>query len=751
MREVLTVVRGLLRHRELTGAWVALGVGGSLLTGVPLLRAPGYELALALSVLHGLFGGPFGILAVRHSRAPGLGHHPAQAVLAAIVLCWLALVPPFLTATIITLSSTPCSPWATAEFFPILTLPSSLVSVCLGGLVGLRLKGGWAQGLGWLGVLLASALHTAWPLVFGPQAYVYNHLGGYLPGPLYDEELHVPRALYLFRLGTLLLSAHALLHLVRPSRATWAALVGTALAFVGLEVSGPALGFRMDDETLFGKLGGRRESKEIILRYQVGTDERAVDDMLADARFRAWQIGRFFEASPPGPVTVFWYPSPDEKQRLVGAAHTQFSKPWRREIHIHSMGFPHPVLKHELVHALAAPWGKEPFGITASLWGLWPNIGVIEGMAVAADNPIDELTLAGWAAAMKRRGLFPDVRVLLGPSGFYAAPAARAYTAAGAFLRFLTETYGGERTRRLYRDGNFPATFDRSLDELATQFERSLDAEPVDEAADHQAQARFRRGSIFERPCAREVALLAASAASQPPAMAVEAWRRCRALQPAEPGHVLSEARVLLRLGRTDDAARLLDGQLARLVSEPAAWADAALARVEVAIARDETALARGLLERLLAEAQSPAVERAALVRLAGLAGSPTEGAALREAFDGSSHTRLTALREASASGNWAVLYMLGRALYREGAWRQALEWLERSELASGCPATIAREAHRLALETAFRAGDCASVRRLAAQSRFGPTFDARAADWIDRCDFAHHDAQPSPPEDARP
>ena len=39
-------------------------------------------------------------------------------------------------------------------------------------------------------------------------------------------------------------------------------------------------------------------------------------------------------------------------ERLVGAAHTQFAKPWRREIHVNGLSFPHPVIKHELVHAM---------------------------------------------------------------------------------------------------------------------------------------------------------------------------------------------------------------------------------------------------------------------------------------------------------------------------------------------------------------------------------------------------------------
>ena len=52
------------------------------------------------------------------------------------------------------------------------------------------------------------------------------------------------------------------------------------------------------------------------------------------AEFRFQQVSTFFGAPPPGKVTVWWYRDAAEKQRLVGAEHTQFAKPWRREVHV---------------------------------------------------------------------------------------------------------------------------------------------------------------------------------------------------------------------------------------------------------------------------------------------------------------------------------------------------------------------------------------------------------------------------------
>lgn len=697
------------------------------MTWGPLMAQPGYELGLGLALLHGLAGGPMGLAAVRLARRGALPG-PLGAVLAATALGWLALVPAFLVATARTLATTPCSPWATVEFFPLLTLPSVLLAVSVGGALAHRVATPRAQLLAWAGVVLASAAHTAWPLIFGPQVYAYNHLAGYFPGPLYDETLRVMGGLWAFRLGTLLLSAHALAYLARPSSASRALVAASGLAFVGLEAAGPALGFRMDDATLARRLGGVLETKELILHYPADLAPAELRRALEDTRFRLGQLARFFGGAPPGPVTVWWYSSPEQKGRLVGAWHTQFSKPWRREVHVHAQGFPHPTLKHELVHALAAPWGARPFGVAATALGLWPQVGVIEGLAVAADDPADELTLTQWASALRRRGLLPDLQALMTPAGFYAAPASRAYTAAGAFVRWLTTTRGAERTRRLYLDGDFEAAYGEPLAALVADFERFLDGVELDEAALERALPRFRRGSLFERPCAREVAHLAEEAARSPPEAALEALQRCRALQPAEPSHAVALARRLLALGRLDDAAALLDDELRRLEDAPMAWADAALVRVEAADPRGEAQLAQRLLERLLERPAAPAVERTARVRLEALHGSPTQAHAVRLALEGAGAEAVQALRRAGPEGGWATPYLLGRALYREGAFAEASSWLERAADVPGCPAAVAREARRLAVHAAFEVGDCAAVRRLAVTQ-------VATADWPERCE----------------
>ncbi|MFO0597295.1 MAG: hypothetical protein U0228_18420 [Myxococcaceae bacterium] len=725
MKEVLFRVGWLAGRPAVAVPLGLLAVAGVAATFAPLLDAPGYELSEALCLLV-TFVGPF--------VATAAARQGAQAV-HAITLLFAAVFPALVVATLRTALGTPCDPFSNVAFVPLLLVPSVALVGALGPALAKLTRRRWALVLSWVALIALSAASTIGPLVFGPQVFAFNHFGGYLPGPLYDEELVVPASLLWFRAATLLLAAAIALW---PRTRLLALVAG--LGFAGLELRGTALGFRATDQSIADALGGVLEREGLLLHYPRGVTDEELNRMVGDLAFRLRQLEDFFGARPEGRVTVWWYRSAAEKQRLVGAAHTQFAKPWRREVHINGLAFPHPVIKHELVHALAAPWGSAPFGVAASLGGWNPHVGVIEGFAVAADNPIDDLGLHEWCAAMKKRGLLPDVASLMTPQGFYGAPHTRAYSTAGSFLRWLAEAYGKDRLRALYRHGDFDEAFGKSLPALAAEYSTFLDTVPLEPAAVNQAFARFRQGSLFDRPCAREVAELSSRAAalvSVDPVRAMAALQRCRALQPQEPSHALAEAQLLRKLGRRDDARAVLDAELKRLESDPSAWGDAALARADLAMEDGQDAVARTLWERLVELHVSPPLERTALVRLASLELTDGSRAAVQTLFGaGPEDSKTLALRDALDTDPRSIplRYLLGRRLAQAGDPRRALPLL-RGLLDEKLPPLVERETSRLVLETATAQGDCPEVERLT-HATLGPAFAARAADWLERCRF---------------
>ncbi|MFZ5445294.1 MAG: hypothetical protein ACOZQL_35215 [Myxococcota bacterium] len=730
MREVLFRVIGLFQRRAIALGWAGVAVVGVALTRLPLLGSPGYELALGLTLLLALAGGPLAIAASRHGEDAS----------ANAVLLSLATVPALVVAAVVTRLTTPCDPFASVAFVPVLILPTAMLVGALGRWLARWTRRWWTAGLAWLAVVLLGALPTSWPLIAGPQVFAYNHLGGFLPGPLYDEELALPASLLWFRLATcaLALGLTALL-----SRRTLRAAALLA-CFLGIELAGTELGFRMSDEALAERLGGVVETDELILHFPRSMTDEEVSRVLGDLRFRYQQISAFFGGRPPGKVRVWWYRSAEEKQRLVGAAHTQFAKPWRREVHVNAMGYPHPVIKHELVHAMAAPWGARPFGVAASLFGLFPHVGVIEGMAVAADDPVDEQGLHQWAASMKKQGLLPDVASLMTPTGFYGAPPSRAYTIAGSFLRYLGEHVGRDALRTLYRDGDFERAFGRPLPALAADYVAFLDTVPLDAGATNQAAGRFRKGSLFERPCAREVERLAAEANALLPTDALAARQRldrCRALQPQEPSHVLAEVAALRRLEMVDAARALLDRELERLVDSPASWAEAAMRRAELADEEGDEGRALELWRQVLETDPIPPLARTAWLRLQAAAMPEQAAIAARHYFaSGDDDVKLLELQRAldAAPDEVPLRYLVARRLALGGAHAQALPLLTSLLREAALHPAVARETARLALDAAVELGHCDEARRLAGTNHHGAAFEARARDQLERCAFLH-------------
>src|SRR5947207_138963 len=83
-----------------------------------------------------------------------------------------------------------------------LAVPSATLACALGVACGFVAP----RGAGWLyaAIFAASLAVALWPVVRGPQVFVFHHLGGMYPGPIYDEAIATSRALWLFRADTLL-------------------------------------------------------------------------------------------------------------------------------------------------------------------------------------------------------------------------------------------------------------------------------------------------------------------------------------------------------------------------------------------------------------------------------------------------------------------------------------------------------------------------------------------------------------------
>ena len=702
-------------------SWVAaaaalLAAAGVAAGAVPVLEAPGYELALLGSLLAAVLGAPLGISAARRQLARPEPSAAAAFASAAAVLSGLLAV--LLSAVAVrTALASPCSATAGAGLFPVLAFPSALVAAALGTAAGFAARGRrLAAALLYLLAAAGSLAATLLAAHRGPGSYLLDPLLGAWPGPLYDEAVPLDGRLLLHGLSAVALagalaSAAALgLALARrgrrraPAAVALAASLAAMVAVRGAMVARGDLASRGD---VSARLGGHRPGARCELHFPREKDPWEAERLLRQCELDATEVAAALGLSDPPRVRVFLYRDEGEKRRFTGAGRTAFTKPWLGEIHLADEGAFHPVLRHELVHALAAGLARGPLRVPARRW-IWVRMGLVEGLAVALEPPRGEFTVHEWTRAMRDLGLLPAASTLLEPSGFLATAPARAYTAAGSFLAFLLERYGPAPVGRLYGGAGFAAAFGRPLEALESEWSAFLDLVPAPPGLQAAAEARFRTGSLFARRCAREVAGIEAMAAHAARAgragEAAAAWRRAADLS-GDPSDLRAAGDALRRGGALAAAGAAYREVLARTgESRPALRTSVHGALGDLAWLEGDRAGAEAHYRTALALAPERGEARLLLAKRAALSDAGLAEAAgpwLLQAGDPA-----LALARLSGSPSPLASYLLGRAALARGAPRLAVGLLERAASRGLPDPALEVEARRLLAESRCGAGD---------------------------------------------
>ena len=553
----------------------------------PLTDHLGYELSELIALAAGTFGAALGIGASRQARKPGGVHASRRALGAAIAASQIFLLAPIALALLDGLRRPVCDPLAGLTIYAWLACPSALLSACSGFLAAQLFprRGPFAFFL----VFLATLAFALWPIWRGPQVFAFDHFGGFFPGPIYDEAIRISPALEWFRGATLLYSlACGLLGLAfaprgegergAVSRGRIIFLITSVLSIlpaIWISRDARALHFASSIEDIDEALGGKLATQHLVLHFPREKSELERQLLARDAEASVAEVLQFLGTpdARPAPIDVFLYRSADEKRELIGAADTSFTKPWLRQIHTNDAPAPHPILRHELVHALGADIAHFPFGVPGRLHGLIPDMAFIEGIAVAGDWPANESTIDEEAAALKRLEKLPDMPRLFQPGRFYAEAGPNAYTAAGSFVRYLWRANGADMLREAYASGrDIPAYGD--MDALNRAYLSYLDTVAVPPQTLALAALRFSQPSITRKRCAHEVADLIrdaqAASARGDDAQSAVLWSRCTALEPDDPGLLLAERRALLSEGHIDAAKKIESDLLAHpKLSEP--------------------------------------------------------------------------------------------------------------------------------------------------------------------------------------
>jgi tetratricopeptide (TPR) repeat protein len=574
-----------------------------------------------------------------------------------------------------------------------------------------------------------------------PMVFAFDPFFGYFSGTLYDTVIDAGTALVTYRVGslaTILALVLAASVLVRDARGrirfarvrdqaggVARLLLGAACAAVSLGITacGAELGHWETSATIAEHLRGQRSGArcDVVYPDSVLSDDAAL--LVKDCDEELVAVERELGARGPDRVRAFFFRDAAEKKRLMGAGDTYIAKPWRKEVYLQIGAYPHPVLGHELAHVVAGNFGRGPFRIAGKLGGLWPNPGLIEGTAVAASPDDDELTDAQWAHAMLDLGALPPMSSVFS-FDFLGAPAAKSYTIAGAFVRWIKDRFGSETVRAWYGGGSLEELTHETWTALDRAFRESAAATPLSSEASSYARAKFEHPAIFGRRCPHVVDGLRQRADA-----CREAHETDRAIELYDDVLLRDPHDWAARYGRAVIQLRFADGEAGRRelramaegADEPRTWRDRTLDALadadlldgraaEAADAYQKLAVRSvdedfGRTEEVKALAAVDAAGRNAVTAL--LLGAPGRASDMVLAA-----SRLTAWED--RTGSSLAAYLLGKNLEQRG-WRiDADGHLDRVLGAADYPTMrVGREVIRDRAIDACAEGDAVAVERM--------------------------------------
>lgn len=654
-------------------------------------------------------------------------------------------------------------------FFLLLPVVSCVYATAGGTFFGLWLTRRWTACLAYFAYIFVTLVVLVHNLIFHPPVFGYHATFGYFPGPIYDEQISITDTLIIARGTTLLLAWFLLIlsastleirrHTQLIPKLRWQKLCQLKLNFEDLSrrillvsVLGiltiiycyrGELGLRPTRGYIEKTLGGLRETAHFKIFYERGSNvEREIEQIEQDHEFRYAQLTRYFQIQPKQKILSYVYTSPEQKKRLVGARGTSVEDPLGPGFHINYEPFPHPVMKHELAHALTADW--HPI-LPVSL-----NLGLHEGIAVAGDWDEGQLTGHQWSKAMRQLGVAPAIQAVMG-LGFWGHHPSQSYTLAGSFVRFLVDRYGMDQFKRVFPTGNFRKVYGKPLSDLVEEWETFVETVPLTATDIKIAEYRFKRPSIFQKPCAHKLAALSA-----------EAWRAFRrsdfsaasrlfkelyAFDSNNPRYLRGLMFTHYEMADYPSAAQSATQIIAHPKANVRRRAEAKDVQGDVYWQTGKPELAQSQYQEVFALDASNAVNRGVQAKLAGLSIASTDiQDKVRRILIGtpSSQLRTTLLHEViDELPTWGLgYYLLGRQLYFNEEYTTATRYLLKAD-GFGLPHPVLQhENTRLLGLNAYHLKQynqaITHFQHLAADATLAAGTILNAKDWIQRCEWAN-------------
>ncbi len=353
------------------------------------------------------------------------------------------------------------------------------------------------------------ALFLLWRLAWWPAISGYSLTFGWFAGSIYDEAVSISSELIRYRVHVVLLTTTGVMVLSSFRTVKNFTIVMLVLCqWLMIEKFPEPIIFR-DAHWVEKELGRTVESKHFIVHFSpMSIDTTEESSLIQDLEFRYWELERLFDEDPVQwkgrKIEVFIYPDAETQQHLMGARNTFVARPWTHQIHIR-WEYGQSVLAHELSHIFSASFGGWLLSLPTYENGM-PNIGLLEGLAVAADWPVDRFSPHQVSATLHQNAQLPDLRTSFDPAGFWKSPAGKAYQGVGSFVKWMLDNHGVVKVKKWYQGIEFYDVFGSGLGESISEWERFLETYNIENTHEIQILNTYNRKSIFQKVCARTIA-----------------------------------------------------------------------------------------------------------------------------------------------------------------------------------------------------------------------------------------------------
>ncbi len=349
---------------------------------------------------------------------------------------------------------------------------------------------------------------SIWSLYSEPQIFIYNIFWGYFHGSLYDTSISITPQLWWLFVWRVVLSIYFISY-----------KKNLILSYISLLISlliwifSSQIGLTTDADIIAKKLGGVYKTENFTIYYSkdIAKINKNIELLSKEHEFHFMELTKLLKIESPKKLKSYIFKNSQQKKELMGAGNTLIAKPWQNSIYLNYSDFPHPHLRHELVHALASNFSKSPLKL-ASKNGWWPEIGIVEGLAVAFETPNDELTPLEKTKTLYEKKMLPNLESIVNPAGFWGKNSYYSYQIMGSFIMFLYQKYGVEKLKELNYSANFEKTYDKSLKELSNEWIDYIKILKIPDRFTEKIKEDFSKPPIFKKICPHTIEKLKGNA-----------------------------------------------------------------------------------------------------------------------------------------------------------------------------------------------------------------------------------------------